>query len=230
MISNKLSARLFGIFFLLAFISYGIGGVLVRSGHQNSNNFAELLNNKAQFLSGGILMAVFHTFFNIGLALIMFSVVKKVRRLPAYGYLSAALVSTLMLMTGAVLLLAVVPVAQLAAQGKSVELSFDAMILFGNKSNFLFYQLGMTVWGIGGILLSYLLYHSRIVPVFFAFWGYAGYSVFIAGTILEIFGYEAGLYFSVPGGLFEIVMSIWLIIKGFNKDVWEKMHPVRVTI
>ena len=74
----------------------------------------------------------------------------------------------------------------------------------------------MAIWGIGGLMFSYLLYISKLVPRMFAVWGLAGYTIFFAGTILELFGYPVGLLMDIPGGLFEISLSVWLIIKGFN--------------
>ena len=74
----------------------------------------------------------------------------------------------------------------------------------------------MAIWGFGGLLLCYVLYISKLVPRLFSIWGFAGYIVFILGTILELFGYEVGVLLSIPGGLFEISISIWLIINGLK--------------
>ena len=84
------------------------------------------------------------------------------------------------------------------------------------KGNFYAYQIGMAIWGIGGLMFCYLLYRSGLVPRPFPIWGYAGYLIFISGTILEIYGLNIGVYLAVPGGLFEIGLSIWLIVKGFD--------------
>lgn len=37
------------------------------------------------------------------------------------------------------------------------------------------------------------------------------------GTIAELFGHNIGVQLSLPGGLFEISLSIYLIIKGFRQ-------------
>ena len=37
---------------------------------------------------------------------------------------------------------------------------------------------------------------------------------FISGTVAELFGLNIGVQLAIPGGLFEITLSIWLIIKG----------------
>ena len=85
------------------------------------------------------------------------------------------------------------------------------------KGNFYAYQIGMAIWGIGGLMFCYLLLVSKLVPQWITIWGFVGYLVFIAGTILELFGISIGVQLSLPGGLFEILLSIWLIVKGFRE-------------
>ena len=74
----------------------------------------------------------------------------------------------------------------------------------------------MAIWGIGGLLFCVLLYKSKLVPRWLTVWGLIGYVIFISGTIAELYGLPIGVQLSLPGGLFEIVLSVWLIIKGFS--------------
>jgi hypothetical protein len=76
--------------------------------------------------------------------------------------------------------------------------------------------------GLGGIVLTYLLFVSRLVPRPIAFLGLVGYVLLTVGVPLDLLGVldmsdGAGLLLVVPGGLFELVfLPIWLIAKGFN--------------
>ena len=76
--------------------------------------------------------------------------------------------------------------------------------------------------GIGGLVLTYLLFVSRLVPRFIAVLGLVGYASLSLGVPLDLLGVldmneGAGLVLLVPGGLFEFVlMPIWLIAKGFG--------------
>ena len=90
-------------------------------------------------------------------------------------------------------------------------------VILKNGGNYA-YQLGMAIWGIGGLMLVSLLFKSKLVPRPLSYWGFIGYIIFIAGTILEIYGYKVGVQLAIPGGLFEISLSLWLIIKGFNSS------------
>ena len=75
---------------------------------------------------------------------------------------------------------------------------------------------------VGGLLLTYLLYVSRLVPRPIAVLGFVGYASLLVGVPLDLLGVVdlgagAGIAFFVPGGLFELVLfPVWLIAKGFR--------------
>lgn len=77
--------------------------------------------------------------------------------------------------------------------------------------------------GIGGLVLAYLLFVSRLVPRPIAVLGLVGYACLTAGVPLDLAGLldmdeGVGLTLLVPGGLFEFaVLPIWLIAQGFRQ-------------
>jgi hypothetical protein len=76
--------------------------------------------------------------------------------------------------------------------------------------------------GIGGLILNYLLYISRIVPRPISVLGLIGYTLLLLTVPLDLLGVidedsAAGLAMLAPGGLYEfVVLPIWLIAKGFR--------------
>lgn len=75
--------------------------------------------------------------------------------------------------------------------------------------------------GLGGLILTYLLFVSQLVPRSIAVLGLVGYATFLLAVPLDLLGVlnmneGAGMLVLAPGGLFEFVfMPIWLIAKGF---------------
>jgi hypothetical protein len=75
--------------------------------------------------------------------------------------------------------------------------------------------------GAAGLVLSRALLTSRIVPKNLSRLGLIGYPVFLVGTILAMFNlihvtHGVGMLALVPGGLFELILPIWLFTKGFT--------------
>jgi hypothetical protein len=76
-----------------------------------------------------------------------------------------------------------------------------------------------TVFGAAGLVLSSALLTSGIVPRNLSMLGFIGYPVFLLGTILAMFHlidvtHGAGMLALVPGGLFELILPVWLFAKG----------------
>jgi hypothetical protein len=76
--------------------------------------------------------------------------------------------------------------------------------------------------GIGGLILNYLLFVSRLVPRPIAILGLVGYALLALGVPLDLLGVldmnnGAGMALLGPGAVFEVlVLPIWLIAKGFR--------------
>ena len=76
--------------------------------------------------------------------------------------------------------------------------------------------------GLGGIVLTYLLFAGHLVPRPIALLGLVGYTALTVGVPLDLLGVldmgqGTGGLLLVPGGLFELVfLPIWLIGKGFS--------------
>jgi hypothetical protein len=80
--------------------------------------------------------------------------------------------------------------------------------------------------GAAGVIIAFLLYRSRLIPRPLAVLGLVGYPVLLVGATLHMFGLTdvtqgVGMLALAPGGLFELILPIWLLAKGFS-------HPVGV--
>jgi hypothetical protein len=210
-------ARVFGILLLLAFVAYGTGNGLVAYAIGDSNDLAHVHAHKVHLVAGAVLMGLVHMLLIFGMAAIMTSLLKYHGKIAAYGYLAMTMTSGILLAVGAVFLLLLGPLSEAFSKAAASEANnLQALGLVFQKANFFFFQTGMGVWGFGGLILCYLLYRSRLLPKFIPAWGFIGYLIFISGTILEVFGYEAGLFLNIPGGLFEVFLGFWLIAKGLR--------------
>ena len=79
----------------------------------------------------------------------------------------------------------------------------------------------LPAWCIGAYLYYSLFYKTRLVPRWLSRWGLAGITLVLAASMLVLFRQIASLstaqmLMSLPIALQEMVLAIWLIVKGFN--------------
>jgi hypothetical protein len=87
------------------------------------------------------------------------------------------------------------------------------------------FWLSIVAFAVGALVFYSVLYKSRLVPRWISAWGFIAAVILLAGTVLPELGLLAGLsgvalelVFVLPIPLNEIVLAIWLIVKGFDAD------------
>ncbi len=217
--TSKKMARTFGIAFLIGYLSYGLGFGFLNVLLNKPDALSLIVHAKnLVILEAAILMAVFAPI-NIVLGVIMTPIFKKYNSSLAYGYLSAAIASSVVLIVGAIFLLLSIPLSEAyVSKGSDNTKHIELLFVLIQKANFFSYQIAMVIWGLGGFIFSYLLYVSKLVPTWLSVWGIVGYLIFVAGAFFAIFGIHIDVILDIPGGLFEIFVSIRFIIKGFDES------------
>ena len=115
-------------------------------------------------------------------------------------------------------------------EGSFLAIGAIALLVGAANTNFLAYNIAMAGLGIGSLFFCVALYRSRLVPRFLAVWGFVGYAAFATGCFLELAGVAgAGLVSTIPGGLFEILFAIWLIVRGFGAPTAITGAPTAIT-
>jgi uncharacterized membrane protein len=213
MASRTTNSRLIGALFLLGFLSYGIGFALVTSVTSAPNFLATISaqKNLQTVLTIGAFLMLLNSLVDVGKGVLFFPILEKHGQRTALAYLAAMIIEVVLLAIGVLSLLLIVPLAQ---QGVDAGLA-KALGSLALQSNTTAYQIAEMALGLGGIFLCSLLFRTRLIPPWLAGWGVIGYAILAAGTIAEIFGIHIGLALSIPGGLFELALGVWLLIKGF---------------
>ena len=177
-------------------------------------------DNGASF---GALLELLLIISNIGTAVVLYPVVKRVSEILALGFVAARVVESAFIAVGLLSVLTLVTLRQeaaavgadagsLVAVGASLVAIHDWTFLLGP---------GFVV-GVGnGLILGYLMYRSALVPRGMAILGLIAGPVLLARFVGILFGvFEPGSALGglmvVPEFLWELLLGIWLIVKGFN--------------
>jgi hypothetical protein len=84
---------------------------------------------------------------------------------------------------------------------------------------------GAVVFIIGATCLYISFYRTRLIPRWLTIWGLIGVVPYVAYALLHFFHLDTGYGFYLQMVLApqEIVMGLWLVIKGFNQDAVKKL-------
>jgi hypothetical protein len=222
-------SRLIGALFLSAFLLYGIGYGLVTSV-TGTPGFLSTISAHQITLTLGAFLMLLNSVAVVGLGVLFFPILEKHGKRTALAYLTSRIVEGVFLAVGVVYLLMIVPLGQYAIDAGGTSAAWSKTLgSFLTQANTMAYQIAMMSLGLASLFMCSLLFRTRLIPRFLSVWGFVGYAIFMTGCIAEIFGIHIGLICSIPGGLFELVVGIWLIIKGFQPEVYDIGAAVVVT-
>lgn len=78
------------------------------------------------------------------------------------------------------------------------------------------------IFAIAAVIFYYLLYQSKLIPRWLSVWGVIAAILLVGVNLLEVTGIISELMIlKLPIVLNELVLAIWLIVKGFNPSAIE---------
>ena len=86
--------------------------------------------------------------------------------------------------------------------------------------------LGSIVFLIGATCLYIAFYRTRLIPRWLTIWGLIGVVPYLTNALLHFFHVDIsmGMYLEIPLAIQELVMGLWLVIKGFNQAAVKKLN------
>lgn len=131
-----------------------------------------------------------------------------------YVYILIGLLTSLLL-----IMLLLIPLSQEFITADSVSISvFQHLGAFFIGADTWFGYIMSIVFSLGALMIYYVFYQSRLIPRWLSVWGLIGGLLYFAYPMLGMFGNDFG-FLMLPLALQEMVMALWLIIKGFNSEV-----------
>lgn len=216
MSSRTKYSRVIGALFLSAILFYGIGLSFVTSVVGASDFLSTVSAHQTTLVFGAFLMLL-NSVMVVGVAVLLFPILETHAKRIAVGYLAARIGEAVLLAIGVLCLLMIVPLGQHAGADWAKGLSS-----FLVQANTMAYQIAVLSLGLGSVFFCSLLFRARLVPPFLAAWGVIGYAIFMAGAVAELFAVHIGVALSIPGGLFEVGLALWLIVKGFEPVAYSR--------
>jgi len=86
------------------------------------------------------------------------------------------------------------------------------------------------VFSLGALMIYYLFYQSKLIPRWLSVWGLIGAVLYLASGLFAMFSVDFGIL-EAPLALQEMVLAVWLIVKGFNlSPIIDNVESVQVAM
>jgi hypothetical protein len=214
--SNRTTATIVGTLFIIGTVSGILSTVFTAPILGASDYLVQVAANEIQMITG----AFFVLFMGLSLALVpvmMFPLFKKQNETLAIGavvFRGPIEVAVYILMVVSWLLLTVVSRESANAVDAS---SFEALGTVLLKTSETINPVLEIVFSLGALMFYVLFYQTRLIPRWLSGWGIVGAVVYLIAGVLALFGTKLEILLALLG-VQEMVMALWLIIKGFNPD------------
>lgn len=221
----KTTARVVGVVYLAGFV-VGIGGNILVQSILGVQDHLSIVSANSMMLAIGAILWLGAVAGDVAHGVLMFPILKPHSERIALGYLAARIVDAVFIAIMVVFLLIQIPLGSeylKAATPNSFFLQSLSSVSV-QVSQFAYY-IGMSALGLAGLMLNYLLYRANLVPRWLAIWGVVGYAIIFGGMVSAVMGSGLGDVSSLPGGLWEVFMGVWLIVKGFNSSAFVSQAP-----
>jgi hypothetical protein len=216
--------RLLGAAQLIVFVASMVSERLLASV-VGSGGIASILVNVSKNLTRmriSNLVALLNSLAIVVLAVMFYVVFYKQYKIIALVALGCFVAEAITLAVSKIGAYALIPLSQEFVEAGAPEPSY-----FQTLGDFLYYgldrlgyEIHMLFFCLGGILWYYLLYSSRLVPRALAIWGLVAVCLLSIPVLSVLYsrGSTRLLVLGLPYAPFELVLGVWLIVKGFNSS------------
>lgn len=224
-VTNRKTAVLVGILFIIGTGAGILSGVFTLPILDDPDYLATIAANATPLIIGAIMVLV------MGFALAMipallFPIFKKYNEVLALGAVIFRGVLEAVTYIGIVICwLLLISLSQAYAQATASDASFFQALgaLLWEAADWIGLILAI-VFSLGALMIYYLFYKSRLIPRWLSGWGLIGAILYLATPLLTMFdpqhpplSLDSGVgILMAPLALQEMVLAVWLIVKGFN--------------
>jgi hypothetical protein len=224
MTGYKRTARLVGLFYIVATVAGIIGISLTQSTLDATDYLSEIAANENQIRVGALfelIMAVAVA----SIAVTVFPVLRKYHPSVAIGYVGARLVEGVLLIASTLSMLLLLTLSREFVDAGSPEASgyFHTLgeVVLAIREWGGHVIMDVAVFPLGALLFYALLYRTKLVPRWLSGVGLAGAALYWSASVLVLFDAVEPLtrphiLLQAPLGLQEMALALWLIFRGFN--------------
>jgi hypothetical protein len=220
--TSRKIAIIVGVLYIIGTVAGVLSVVSTQSILNASDYLIKVSANRSQIILG----AIFVLTMGFALAMVpvvLFPILKKQNETLALGYVVfRGALETFTYIASVIAWLFLILVSQEYAAAGAPQASWfqtlGEVLLKGSDS---ITTILVFVFGLGALILYYLFYRSQLIPRWISVWGFIAILLHLTTGFLIMFDITSSTsmvttIMNLPIFLQEMVMAVWLIVKGFN--------------
>jgi hypothetical protein len=224
MSSSRKTATVAGVLFIIATVVNVLGTSFYNPFLAATDYLIEIAANENQVIMGAILVVI-SAFASASIAIWLYPVLRKHHEALALSSVGFRVMEGMLYIVGVVGVLSLLTLSQEyvtagASNASLYQISGTVLLAVKNWAS----MLGVIAFTMGGLSYYIVFYQSKLVPRWLSGWGLVAVAFSLASALLTLLGVLVPLstvfiLFNVLIAGQEMVLAVWLIVKGFNPSV-----------
>jgi hypothetical protein len=219
--TNRKTAIIAGTLLIIAMFASILSNLFLTSVH-SSDYLVEISANGNQVTAGALLMLI-AAVTSASIAISLYPVLKKYNEGLALGAVGFRLIEGVFYIVGILGLMMLLTLSQEFVQAgmpdASVYQILGTVLLAGRE--WVGFGIAPTAFGLGSLMYYSIIYQTGLIPRWLSGWGLAAAVLCMVAGVLIMSGLISPLstihiVLNLPIALQEMVLAVWLIVKGFN--------------
>jgi hypothetical protein len=215
-------ARVFGVLYLITFATSITAALLYRPVLDDPVGYIAGAGHDKRILFGALLELLL-IIANIGTAVVIVPIMRRLNEELAIGYVTARIVESTFILVGIVSVLGIITLRNQVAGASEGTVAYTLAAI--KDWTFLLGPGWVVGWG-NGLILGYMMYRSGLVPRRAAWLGLIGGPLIILSGTVILFGgnhpsntlHSLQAIVTIPEFLWELFLGIYCTVWGFRRD------------
>ena len=220
--SNRKNAIVVGILFISATI-LGFSSLFLTPILNTPDYLSRIFANENRILIVS-LIKIIAAFACAGIAISLYPVLRKYNEGLALGSVGFRIAEGMLYVFGSIGVLSLLPLSQ-----EFIKAGMPSASYFQTLANSLLSMRDLTsllaviTFSVGALMYYTIFYQAKLIPRWLSGWGLVGAALCLTSGILVMFHIidfftPVQVVLNIPIGLQEMVLAVWLIVKGFNSS------------
>lgn len=218
--TERKTARIVGALYLFLNVAFLLGAFVLLEPILSDPDYLILVSENRTRVVLGVLLELANGIAVVGIAVLMFPILRQRFPSMALGYVAFKIVEfvmTIMTGLGPFLLLTLSEIFVRAGAPEASYFQTTGTLLLDER--LWAFQMLFIAFSLAALMFYYMLYQTKLIPRFISIWGLLGTTVVFAQIILDTFGIPVEDLLGDLGVIMllnELFLGVWLIVKGFN--------------